>query len=934
MYDNNIHLILHIINYCYIMEKYSGLFTSDGKPILTNEFVENLRTMESGKGKSKMFIAQKGAQETDLHTNVDILITGGNRGGGKANPITTPVVTPTGYRKIGDLKIGDEICTPYNGVQKVSGIYDQGKNRVYSLFFDDGTTLTCMKNHRFLARTDVVGAFVEMTAEEIFSRYRIDEPFPNSLRHDVDEYVEIPLCGEVIYGEKSQDSLSLPVHPYLLGVASGRGTMWFSEKGLQLTRSKYDFMCVGSLGYKTRYNRNNGFYYMGGITAQNRRKITIKRTEIDSFIPDCYMTATPEARWSYIQGVWRVQGRMKKKHPYIELPNKKYINQIADMLRSLGGWVKVSQIDDDPEKVGWWKLVALMPNDKNVFSNARYKEQAHINANIPKTPNTRNMLTKKILQIKKCQNPTECRCITVTGRDHLYMTQHYTVNHNTVTMLTKPLYDIDNKHFNGIIFRKNKDDFENIVNESIRWFDDLGKYNKSKDDMTWNFKSAAKLKLSTYDMPFADFDIKYRGQQFAYIGIDELPQMPFEYFKFLMTCSRNTIGVRSQILGTCNPDPLSWLRKFLDYWIGKVDTVYSDGQMHPELKGFIIPERDGVIRYCYMPTDSVDDIVWGNSPEEVYEQCKETIDSAWDESLEEFGYDKKSFAVKSVTFVKANLYDNKALLKNDPSYIANLLNQPLEVRMREFDGNWDVIKVSDDLIKAYHFDNIFRNAQMIGDGVRRATCDVAGDGGDNCVTWFWIGMHIADVFVCRRDPYTTTTLLKAKLAEWGVLQENFAYDLNGMGQVLKGAFPRALPFNNQAAVDLKYKYMYDNVKSQCAYMFYEATTQCEWSIEPSLLERQFMVRKSKMRLYAILQLERKAIKQDLNKQDRGWCIIQKEQMKNKLIVGHSPDFIEALFMRWIFEIKKRYVEIPSWIRKTNNIHSCNRIVRKIGFKKH
>ena len=64
------------------------------------------------------------------------------------------------------------------------------------------------------------------------------------------------------------------------------------------------------------------------------------------------------------------------------------------------------------------------------------------------------------------------------------MTENYTVNHNTVTMLTKPLYDIDNKHFNGIIFRKNKDDFENIVNESIRWFDSLGKYNKSKDDMT------------------------------------------------------------------------------------------------------------------------------------------------------------------------------------------------------------------------------------------------------------------------------------------------------------------------------------------------------------------------------------------------------------------------------------------------------------------
>ena len=916
-------------NFLFYMEKHSGLFTEKGQPILSAEYVEKLREEADGQKKSNLFIAQKGAQETDLHTNVDILVTGGNRGGGKANPKHTPVATPTGWRKLGDLEIGDKICTPYNGIQKVCGIYEQGINTVYALDFDDGTSLQCMDNHRFLARFGHDEPFMVTTAREIFDRYKIDIPYPYNFRKGVDECVELPLCGEVKMNEDVKP-IDLPVHPFLLGVACGKGKMLFNQKGLRLTPSKWDSMSARSLGY-TQYYDKGGYYYLRGVTKEKRREITTRRTEIDSFIPDEYMTASVEARWAYIQGVWRSNGRMKRKHPYIEMQNKKYINQIADMLRSLGGWVKVSELDDDPEKAGWFKLVALLPNDKFVFSNARYKEQAHINANIPKTPNTPDILSKKILRVRKCNNKVDCRCITVTGRDHLYMTENYTVNHNTVTMLTKPLYDIDNKHFNGIIFRKNKDDFENIVNESIRWFDNLGKYNKSKDDMTWNFKSAAKLKLSTYDMPLADFDIKYRGQQFAYIGIDELPQMPFEYFKFLMTCSRNTIGVRSQILGTCNPDPLSWLRKFLDWWIGKADTIYADGQKHPELKGFIIPERDGVIRYCYMPTDSVDDIVWGNTPEEVYEQCKETIDAAWDDKLEQFGYDKKTFAIKSVTFVKAALYDNKALLKSDPAYIANLLNQPLEVRMREFDGNWDVIKISDDLIKAYHLDKIFQNPQMLGDRVRRATCDVAGDGGDNCVTWLWIGKHVQDVYVCRRDPYTTASILKAKLEEWGVLQENFAYDLNGMGQVLKGAFPRAVPFNNQAAVAPKYKYMYDCLKSQCAYMFYEATTEGEWSIEPSLLSQKFKVGKNTMTLYNILQLERKAIKKDTAKEDRGWCIIHKEAMKNKLLVGHSPDFIEALFMRWIFDIKSGEVKVPSWIR-SETARRNGLCVRKIGFR--
>ena len=897
------------------MSEFSGFRTSDGRNVYSNEFVEKLRAIEESKKKSNVFIPHKGAQELDLHSSVDILVTGGNRGGGKANPYRTPVITPTGKKRMGDLVVGDEICTPFEGVQQVSAIFEQGENTIYKLYFDDDTTLECMDNHRFLARVGSYGEYKEMTAREVFDNYKIDAKYPVSLRNGKHDYVEIPICGEVLKNE--HDDTTLPMSPMFLGYISRTGKWNFSRRGI-LMKDRWAMRVAGALGYKVvkgkSKNDEEGTYFIRGISDEVRMRLTSSRGMTDAYIPDEYMNASLEARWAYFRGVMHHSAKSTKFHPYVSLPNKKFIEQIAEMARSLGAWARVTE-EPDRTKVGYWRASFIFPNEKDVWMDTRMRESAQNNCPKPKSPKDHHSLTKKILYITKSKQKVPCRCITVTGKHHLYLTDAYTINHNTVTMLIEPMYDINNRHFNGIIFRKNKDDFENIINESKRWFEPLGRYNRSKDDMTWYFNSGAQLGLSIYDMPMNEFDDKYRGQQFAYIGIDELPQMPFEMFKFLMTSNRNTVGVRSRILGTCNPDPLSWLRIFLDWWIGKEDTVYADGKTHPERKGFIIPERDGVVRYCYMPTNSVDGIIWGDTPEEVYEQCKEEIDSAWDPDFEDFGYTKTSFFVKSVTFVKASIKENKALLKNDPGYIASILNQPPEIKAREWDGNWDYIEVSDDLIQARHMEHVFGNKDMVGDMVRRATCDIAATGGDNCVTWLWIGWHVADVFVCRRDPYKTIDLLRGKLKEWGVIEQNFTYDLQGMGQVLKGAFPNAVPFNNQAAVDKQYKNLYDCIKSQCAYKFAERTQQAEWSINTSLLQNKYLIGKNKRTLRDILLLERKCIKQDLSKQDRGWCLIHKEQMKNKHVVGHSPDFFEALFMREIFDLETTETIVPDFLKK-------------------
>ena len=893
-----------------MFEDYSGFRTNDGRNVLTNDAVEKIRAIEEAKKKSNVFIPHQGAQTKVLQSSADIMITGGNRGGGKANSYRTPVATPNGFKKMGDLVVGDEICTPYEGIQKVSAIYEQGEHVTYILHFDDDTTLECMSNHRFLARVGSYGRFSVMTAEEVFSNYKLDIKFPQSLRKGKYDYVEFPLCGEVEMNEG--EDVFLPVPPIILGYISHTGKWEIGKKGVYI-RDRWISRHAASLGYKMFKNRKDGLYYIRGINEEVRAYLKAKKLGVDAHIPEEYMHASVKARWEYLKGIMYRPGRSTKLHPYLSLPNKKLIEQVAQMARSLGIWARVTE-ESDATLIGYWRVSFICPNDKDIWLNNQRVLKAHFNAVKPTSPDDYTMLTKKLLYVTKNKHKTPCRCITVTGEHHLYMTNAWTVNHNTVMMLMEPLYDIHNKHFNGIIFRKNKDDFDNIINESKRWFESLGRYNRSSDDMTWYFNSGAQLGLSIYGMSMKEFDDKYRGQQFAYIGIDELPQMPFEMFKFLMTSNRNTVGIHSRILGTCNPDPLSWLRTFLDWWIGKEDTIYADGKMHPELKGYIIPERDGVMRYCYMPTNTVDGIIWGDTPEEVYEQCKEEIDSAWDPDFEAFGYTKTTFFVKSVTFMKASIKENKTLLKNDPGYIASILNQPPEIRAREWDGNWDYIETSNDLIQARHMDIIFTNHEMLGDNIRRASCDVAATGGDNCVTWFWIGWHVADIFVCRRDPYTTVEMLRGKLKEWGVLEQNFTYDLQGMGQVLKGAFPNALPFNNQEAVDKEYKNLYDCKKSQCAYKFAERTQQRGWSINKNLLDNRYKIGKNIRTLRDILLLERKCVKQDMSKQDRGWCLIHKEQMKHRTIVGHSPDFFEALFMREIFDLNTTETEIPDFLR--------------------
>ena len=470
------------------------------------------------------------------------------------------------------------------------------------------------------------------------------------------------------------------------------------------------------------------------------------------------------------------------------------------------------------------------------------------------------------------------------------------------SLLMESLYDISNPYFNAILLRNEKPDLDGLVLESYNLYSQFGTYNRSMNDMTWNFKKGGHLRFSYYADEYNDFVKRFQGKQFCYVGIDEITHITYNKFKYLITCNRNAYGIRNRFWGTCNPDPDSWVRKFIDWWIDE--------------DGWPIKERDGVLRYCFMDGDTVDTIYWGDTPHEVYEQCKDIIDSLWNEEYERLGYDKERMFVKSVTYVRATVAENIKLISSDPSYVANLAQQGDEQRMRDFEGNWNFKRAGDDMIKMEDFESFFYNSEQEGDGILRASCDVAFTGGDNLVMWLWRGNHIKDLFVARFDSRTVISAIKEKLSEWGVAENNFTYDLNGLGQALKGFFPDAVPFNNCAAPiatchaeENGIKALYKDLKSQCAYLFYNDVKNLNISIDKVLLSQKYSGDGFKnVPLCQILQKERKCIRRKEDSSDRGFSLIAKKTAKK--YVGHSPDFIESLFYRKIFDLSKKKHKRP------------------------
>ena len=143
-----------------------------------------------------------------------------------------------------------------------------------------------------------------------------------------------------------------------------------------------------------------------------------------------------------------------------------------------------------------------------------------------------------------------------------------------------------------------------------------------------------------------------------------------------------TVGskIHPQLILTCNPDPNSFLKEWVDFCLDPVTGVPVSG-------------TENRIRWFYVEDNKAR---WADSPEECYELYGKPKNLIYAhrlsaEELNKFTQEEKTrlFMPKSFRFIPTNVFDNPFLLppKNN-SYLSSLQSQPYVNQLKYLHGSW------------------------------------------------------------------------------------------------------------------------------------------------------------------------------------------------------------------------------------------------------
>ena len=224
-------------------------------------------------------------------------------------------------------------------------------------------------------------------------------------------------------------------------------------------------------------------------------------------------------------------------------------------------------------------------------------------------------------------------------------------------VLLEPLRHVTtNKEFSAVFFRRNTTHIRNpggLWDESMKLYPYAGG-TPVANVLEWRWPKGGKVKMGHLEHENTVLD--WQGAQIPLIIFDELTHFTQTQFFYLLSRNRSMSGVSGYIRATTNPDADSWVATFIAWWINQET-------------GYPIPERGGVLRWFIRIHDS---IIWADTKQELIDQYGEEV------------------MPKSVTFIPAKLDDNKALMKADPSYKANLQAMSRVERERLLGGNWKI----------------------------------------------------------------------------------------------------------------------------------------------------------------------------------------------------------------------------------------------------
>lgn len=197
-----------------------------------------------------------------LSTIEELVVMVARTNSGKAQPLTSKVLTPDGWVTMSDLKVGDTVVGRNNDNGKVVQIFPQGVIDYYRVQFDDGTSVECSGEHLW-------------TVSNSTTR-NINDDFPlvvttDTIAKSIDLEYAIPLCGELDFGNNDVASRQAE-----LAELEGIHNFWTTadlDRAIELWRSlghwviRYDFTHCEMIPIKT-YKCITSVTYLGKTECQ------------------------------------------------------------------------------------------------------------------------------------------------------------------------------------------------------------------------------------------------------------------------------------------------------------------------------------------------------------------------------------------------------------------------------------------------------------------------------------------------------------------------------------------------------------------------------------------------------------------------------------------------------------------------------------------
>lgn len=337
-------------------------------------------------------------------------------------------------------------------------------------------------------------------------------------------------------------------------------------------------------------------------------------------------------------------------------------------------------------------------------------------------------------------------------------------------------------NFRGIFIRKTLSDLKTAGSVVDTFKDAFGDIIRTKvsDNPRMTFPSGAYIEARQVQNEEPKKIIEeWKGVQMDFCAWEELTSYDWHTFTYIMSRCRGRAKWTGKVRATLNPKKNHWVREWLDWYIDPIT-------------GYVIPERDGVIRYFYLNGDYVKDLVWGDSKEEVYKKCKIDIDR----KIEKLGGKTKyEDLIKSFTFYKGSLAENTALLENNPGYIGSVAATGGRTSQILIEGNWNISEEdeSEAPIPSHIARQVFMNdPQTNGDWW--VTADLADKGTDNFVALVWNGLHIVDMVIMEiSTPRENAQVIHGLARKYDIADSHIVFDGNNAAY-MNDYIPDAVPF--------------------------------------------------------------------------------------------------------------------------------------------